>query len=60
MISHLERVVLNQALAKAIAHHNAGNQTQAMAWSAKLLSMLDTMDLADQTQLSHYLHVERK
>jgi hypothetical protein len=47
----MNRPALSRALAKAIAHKQAGNQHLANAWAAHLLYLLDTMDIADQGQL---------
>lgn len=47
----LDRSALNRALAKAIAHRQAGNNLQAQRWAAHLLYLLDVMDIADQRLL---------
>lgn len=50
----LDRTAINRALAKAIAHKQAGNQRLANQWAAHLLYLLDTMDIADQAALDHF------
>lgn len=50
-IEHAERVLLNQALAKAIAYKNCGQQRKAEAWAAKIVYLLDVMDICDQSRL---------
>lgn len=55
----LDRSAINRALAKAIAYKQCGKQQLANAWAAKLLYLLDTMDVADQRTLSAYLEQAR-
>jgi hypothetical protein len=50
----INRTAINRALAKAIAHKQAGNQHLANQWSAHLLYLLDTMDIANQHALDAY------
>jgi GH25 family lysozyme M1 (1,4-beta-N-acetylmuramidase) len=40
MQSAIERVAASQALAKAIAYHNAGKAAQASEWAQRLIAML--------------------
>lgn len=47
----LDRSALAQALAKAIAYKQVGNQHQANVWAARLMYLLDTMDICDQAKL---------
>ena len=51
---NLDRKELNRALAKAIAYKECGSQRKAEMWAARLLYLLDVMDVANQDRLSHY------
>ena len=50
----MDRSAINRALAKAMAHKAAGNQQLANQWAARLLYLLDTMDIAKQDLLDAY------
>lgn len=47
----LDRSAISRAIAKAIAHKQAGNQRLANQWAAHLMYLLDTMDICDQGTL---------
>lgn len=51
-MSELDRSKLNQALSKAIAYKQYGKDLKAQLWSLKLIQLLDTMDILDQTVLA--------
>ena len=47
----IDRAELSRALAKAIAYKQCGNQRKAEVWAARLMYLLDTMDICDQRRL---------
>jgi hypothetical protein len=57
MMRELNRSELNRALAKAIAYQQCGKQRMANAWAARLIYLLDTMDIMDQKQLGPLLTI---
>ena len=59
-ITNAERTLLNQALAKAIAYKNCGEQHKAESWAAKIIYLLDVMDLCDQHRLDRALAAIRE
>lgn len=44
----MDRSAISRALAKAMAHKAAGNDTLANEWAAHLMYLLDTMDICRQ------------
>lgn len=50
----LDRSAISRALAKAIAFKQCGQQRKAEVWAARLMYLLDTMDICNQDRLAHY------
>lgn len=45
MVSRLDRVNINRALAKAIAYHDCGKPDKARGWAVQLMRELQARDI---------------
>lgn len=50
----IDRTEISRAIAKAIAYKQCGQQRKAEQWAARVVYLLDTMDILDQARLSEY------
>ena len=57
-MSSIDRSAVSRAMAKAIAHKEAGNQRLANQWAAHLLYLLDVMDIANPAMLDDFRAAE--
>lgn len=48
MVSRLDRVNINRALAKAIAYHDCGKDAKATAWAAELIRLLGQAQIINE------------
>ncbi len=48
----MDRSAINRALAKAMAYKQCGKQREAEIWAARLVYLLDTMDILNQSRLA--------